>query len=87
MYEEILYTPGGMAVNFIPNVAIAVTPSDTAILQPGILFIGGAGDVVVMPEGLDTFVTFKSIAAGTFLPIYVKAVHTGTSASDILICY
>ena len=46
MYEEIIQTPGGMAVNFIPNVAIAVTPSDTAILQPGILFIGGAGDVV-----------------------------------------
>lgn len=87
MYEEILYTPGGMAVNFIPNVAIAVTPSDTAILQPGILFIGGAGDVVAMPSGLDTFVTFKGITAGTFLPIYVKAVHTDTSATDILICY
>ncbi len=87
MEQDILYTPGGMAVNFIPNVAVAVTPDDSAILQPGILFIGVGGDVTAMPEGLDTFVVFKNVADGTFLPIYVKAVHTDTTATDILICY
>jgi hypothetical protein len=87
--SQIVYTPGGNAVNFIPNRAVVVTPADDTIIQNGILYIGVTGDVKCLPTGnaADGWVTFKDIAAGTFLPIYVKAIHTDTTATDMLICY
>jgi hypothetical protein len=83
----IVKTPGGEYVNFIPNNAVAVSPHDTNTLPIGLLFVGVGGDVKAMPAGLATFVTFKNVPGGSFLPIYVKAVHTDTTATDMLICY
>jgi hypothetical protein len=40
-----------------------------------------------MLADMSTFVTFKNIQSGSFLPVYVKAVHTDTTATDMLICY
>lgn len=85
--NNIIQTPGGKSVNFIPNQAYVVTPHDTNTFQYGLLYVGVGGDVKAMPQGLDTFVTFKNIAAGSVLPVYIKAVHTDTTATDMLILY
>ena len=85
--RNILKTPAGRYVNFILSNAVAVTPHDTNEFQEGLLFVGVGGDVKAMPADLDTFVTFKNVAGGTFLPVYIKAVHTDTTATDMLICY
>lgn len=85
--EETIVTPAGKTVNFIPNQAYIVTPHDTNTFQYGLLYVGVGGDVSAMPQGLATFVTFKNVPSGSFLPVYVKAVHTDTTATDLLICY
>ena len=85
--EVLIRTNSGKTINFIPNQAYVVTPHDTNTFQYGLLFVGVGGDVKAMPQGLDTFVTFKGVTAGSFLPIYIKAVHTDTTATDMLICY
>lgn len=87
MEETLIKTVAGKAVNFTPNQAYAVTPHDTNTFQYGLLFVGVGGDIKVMPQGLDSFVTFKNIQDGSILPVYVKAVHTDTSATDMLILY
>jgi len=87
MNDSIIQTPSNKPVNFIPNQAYVVTPHDTDTFQYGLLYVGVGGDVKAMPQGLSTFVTFKNVPDGSFLPIYVKAVHTDTTATDVLICY
>lgn len=85
--NNIIKTPGGKFVNFIPNQAYAVTPHAANTFQYGLLYVGVGGNIKAMPQGLDTFVTFKNVPSGSFLPIYIKAVHTDTTATDMLICY
>lgn len=64
----------------------AVTPSDSTPL-PWLsrgLFVGGAGDVVVVRRDGEQ-VTFTGVAAGTWLPIRVAGVMaTGTTATSIV---
>ena len=72
--------------------AVSVTPSATRIAntdQRGVcLYIGGAGDVEVTMESGSTPVVFKSVSAGTFLPILVTHVLPGnTTATEILALY
>jgi hypothetical protein len=69
------------------NIA-AVTPSDTAKIEPHAvsLYIGGAGDVVVtaVDGGKATF----TVAAGTVLPVQATMVDaTGTTATNIIALY
>ena len=86
-YGNTITNNAGRPVNFIPNQAYAVTPHDTDTFQYGLLYVGVGGDVKAMPQGLSTFVTFKNVPSGYFLPLYIKAVHTDTAATDMLICY
>lgn len=86
-HETIIKTPAGKFVNFIPNQAYEVTPHDTNTFSYGLLYVGTGGNVKAMPQGLTDFVTFYNVPDGSFLPIYVKAVHTDTTATDMLICY
>lgn len=68
--------------------AIAVTPSDSTILQVTRgLYVGSAGDVAVeMTDGQT--VTFTSVQAGTVLPLQVtKVLSTGTTAGNIIALY
>lgn len=67
--------------------AFDITKSDTAHLSPvpRALYIGGAGDVAVMPAAGNVSVIFKAVPVGTTLYISVRQVlFTGTSASLIV---
>lgn len=51
------------------------------------LWVGGAGDVVVV-TAKGTTVTIEGVAAGTLLPIAVKkVVSSGTTATKLRACY
>ena len=66
--------------------AEAVTPSDSAELTnvTRALYVGGAGNVVVVMHGGET-VTFTGVPAGAILPIRVKQVKsTSTTATSIV---
>lgn len=74
--------------------AVAVTPSDTALIpNPGgpdrnnagcVLYVGTGGDLVVTTVAGDK-VTFVNTQGGTFLPIQVvKVWSTGTTAANII---
>jgi hypothetical protein len=87
--QNMISTPGGRIVNFTPNQAVAVTPSDTTILQEGLLYIGTGGSLRVRPSGQTTTVLFTGIPDGTFLPVLVDMVYSTDLATcaGILICY
>lgn len=70
---------------------VAVTPNDATDLSlyPRALYVGGAGDLVVIPVGAsdDTPVTLKAHPIG-YAPIGVRRVlATGTGATNILALY
>ena len=71
-----------------PQEAAAVTPHDSTLLtDPGILYVGTGGDVVVLTAGGQT-VTFSNVPTGSFIPLQVRRVNsTNTTASDILVLY
>lgn len=67
----------------------SVTPSDTDSLPalPRCLYVGGAGDMVVISKFGDS-VMLKNIPAGTFVPFRAdKILATGTTATYIVAIY
>lgn len=65
--------------------AFAITKSDTTVISAFGFYVGGTGDVAVMPFGGSTAVTFKAIPVGTIIPLAIsKVLETGTSASLIV---
>jgi len=52
-------------------------------IEPCVLYVGVGGDLEVTTAGGD-LVTFIGISSGTFLPIHVIKVNTGTTATDII---
>lgn len=77
----------GLPVSFVPSRAFAVSPSDTTVLMPGILYVGTGGDLVVKPANQPNEVTFLNVPDGTWFPVLVDKVMAATGATDILICY
>jgi len=65
--------------------AFAITPNDGADLaQPGILWVGGVGDLTV-DTLFETSVLISAVPAGTLVPLVVRKVHaTGTTATLIV---
>lgn len=62
-----------------------VVTSDTNAVKYKALYVGGAGDVAVTTLGDSANVTFKSVPAGTILPIgCVLVLQTGTTATNIV---
>ena len=78
-----VFAHDAVSLNPLNNNQIAGT-SDRGVC----LYIGGQGDVEVKMEGSSTPVVFKSVSAGTFLPILVTHVLPGnTTATEILALY
>ncbi len=68
--------------------AEAITPADTDLDQyTRALYVGTAGDVVVVMGGNDATITFTGVLAGSILPIRVSQVTSATTASDIVALY
>lgn len=68
--------------------AAAVTPSDSTILNARALYVGGAGNVAVMPLEGSTAVTFTAVPAGTILPVScARVMSTNTTATAIVALY
>lgn len=65
--------------------AATVTPSDSTVLNARALYIGGTGDLAVIPIGNSSPVTFVGVPAGVVLPLQVtKVMATNTTATDIV---
>jgi hypothetical protein len=75
-------TVGGRALNLQAENAVAVTVSDTTLLNAGTLYVGIAGNVNVDTVGGQTSVVFQGVPAGGILPVQVIRVRaTSTTAS------
>lgn len=89
----------GRQLNLIPSNAVAVVIANTVIYTvPTLIYVGVTGDVAVIPyDSPDSatadptaYIVFKSVNAGTFLPVYVRrigAVGSGTTATDLVACF
>lgn len=71
-----------------PRSAKAITKSDTDTFErPVNVYVGGAGDVVVIPAGGQAAVTFTA-QAGSVLPVMVTAVKSAsTTATGLVAIY
>ncbi|KAA0971072.1 hypothetical protein FPY71_11545 [Aureimonas fodinaquatilis] len=73
---------------FAPATAVfAVTPHDVnelAYVTNGI-YVGGAGDIVLVDKTSGTAVTFKAVPAGSILPVRTAKINaTSTTATHIV---
>lgn len=73
------------AAGFICTAAQAVTPSDTANNTFSYLYVGGAGNVAVIPEAGSTAVTLVAVPAGSYVWLRTsKVMSTNTTATNII---
>jgi hypothetical protein len=74
-----------MSENYqVPSRAGAISKSDTLETFGSALYVGGAGNVVMVTEGGDT-VTFTGVPAGTTLVIRFKQIRsTNTTATNMV---
>ena len=66
--------------------AVAVTPSDTTIINCRAIYVGGAGNVAVRCTPGATVVTFTAPPVGTILPINIDGgqIMAATTATLLL---
>lgn len=85
--ESRVYGGSSKPVTFQGAGGASVTPSDTTVFSPGVLYIGTGGTLVV--KTIDgTQLTFSNVPDGTFFPMVCIMVYsTGTTCSDILVLY
>ena len=76
-----------MSENFPASGYAAVTPSDSTDLDCRAIYVGGAGNVVLMLPGRSETVTFFNVPAGTFMPVSARRVMAATSATNLVALY
>lgn len=82
-YKDHALTVTGQGLGFE-----AVTPADADLDEvPRALYVGGAGDLVVIGQVDDHETTFKNVGGGQILPIRVKRVCAATTATHIVAFY
>lgn len=62
----------------------AVTPSDSTLVNCKGLYIGGTGNVAVVPIGGGSAVTFNAVPVGFFPVACQKVMSTNTTATNII---
>jgi len=64
----------------------AITPTDNTAIGPfSALYVGGAGNVAVVPLGQTTAVVFDAVPAGTILPLEFQGINaTSTTATNLV---
>lgn len=72
------------------NDGAAVTKSDTDVFPPSLIYVGGAGNVAVMPAAQEgraspTAVTFTAPPVGTTLPILCTRVMSTNTTATLLV--
>jgi hypothetical protein len=71
-----------------PNSAFAITKSNSTTFSPCILYVGGTGNLNVMPAVGASARLFKNVPAGTVLPLKVVQVFSSvTTCSSIIGMY
>jgi hypothetical protein len=68
---------------WVPQGAVAVTPSNTTLVNCVALYVGTGGNVVIDTVG-NTNVTFANVPSGTTLWMKAIRVKTTTTASNIV---
>lgn len=67
--------------------AAVITPHNTNDLSVPcrMIYVGGAGDITLIPRGGAVAVLFKAVPVGTILPVSASRVlATGTTATSLL---
>lgn len=78
----------GLKTSF-PARAVACSPNDSTVFaDPSAIHVGSAGTIVIVPwsDETPTAVTFN-MQDGSVVPVMVKQVKTGGSASDLVRVY
>lgn len=70
--------------------AAAVTPSDTGVFPPSEIYVGGAGNVSVMPAAQEgrispTAVLFTAPPVGSVLPVLCTRVMATNTTATLLV--
>ena len=69
-----------MSTPLFPSNAATVTPG-TGRFEPSVIWVGGAGDVTVMPANGTVAVTFPGMAAGSTVPVLAIQVTAATATN------
>lgn len=70
------------------NEAAPITPGTPLDDTARAMYVGGAGDISMKGEDDASFVLWKNVPAGSFLPFRVKEVRAnGTTATNMLALY
>ena len=64
-----------------------VVPSATVTFEPGLLYVGTGGNIKVWLVDDITWQTFNNVPDGSLFTGLVKAVHTDTTATNMVIVY
>lgn len=67
----------------VPGNAVAITKSDSTVVEFFGIYVGVTGDVVIRGRNATT-VTFKAVPAGVILPVYANRVMAATTATDLV---
>lgn len=87
MAQKLDTTPANTETSGPAETLFTITPSDTvdvAFVTTGI-YVGTAGDLAVIDRRTQSIVIFRSVPAGSILPIRVDRVRaTGTTAGNLV---
>jgi hypothetical protein len=72
-----------------PGAALAITPSDDdTFAKPVTVYVGGDGDVAILPANGGEAVTFVGLVAGSVVPCRaIGVLGTGTTATNLVAVY
>ena len=70
-----------------PQSAMTITPSSAAFANPLLIYVGSAGSLEVLPAVGASSMTFTKMASGSWLPLKVIKVLSGSTATQLIGCF